>query len=369
MLQSSLIGGSDDLNFVASRGRVIKAPESSDAVVRIQSALICLGFELPEAGIDGVFGEEVSSAIVAFKTDRGIFPNDPAVGEGTTKRLDLEIAYLEGVTGEDVLEEPRVLASDPFFGGILDTLHPDRSIPDKILEFFRITIDEFCFPLNDLFGTVVSSMVGRLVERPIADDYCKLQGPCVGEDFFDLDANAQIAYTNFLRTRNPLIPEATIIAIGSSVRPDILRHRNDFQEWYEIKPLSPSGVTEFLIKGKQLRANYDSTFPYLPGKKYTPSRQIPLKLGFFEGDKLEIFIDAIRPATGMILYRICVKGDYVRYFRRVGFIAGILAILAFLLPEILAGGAAAGEVAAFSETILGLAARFGVALPTLVPTL
>ena len=288
MLHSSLIGGSADLAAVAAGARVIKAPESSDSVARIQQALICIGFELPKAGVDGSFGNETGDAVVAFKTDRGLFPNDPVVGRGTTARLDLEMAYLEGVTGADVPEEPRVLAADPFFGAILDTLHPDRGIPDKILRFFELS-DEFCFPLSPLFGTRVSSLLGRLVEPKIRDDYCSLQAPCAGNDFFDL-INSPAPYPDFLRAHNPQVPEATIVAVGSSVRPDIIRHRADPPEWYEVKPLSPSGVTEWLIKAGRLRVNYKPVFPYSPGKLYRPTSEIIL--GRFitpQGEQLDVY--------------------------------------------------------------------------------
>lgn len=54
MLFSSLIGDSPALAEAAAGVRVIQAPESSDAVARIQQALICIGFELPKSGVDGV---------------------------------------------------------------------------------------------------------------------------------------------------------------------------------------------------------------------------------------------------------------------------------------------------------------------------
>ncbi|MVN74711.1 hypothetical protein GO988_00045 [Hymenobacter sp. HMF4947] len=364
MLQSSLIGGSADLAAVAAGARRIQAPENSDAVARIQQALICCGFELPSSGIDGHFGDETGRAVVAFKTARNLFPNDPVVGVGTTARLDLEVAYLEGVECEDVFEQPPILASDSYFGGILDNLHPDRGIPDKILRFFELS-DEFCFPLSPLFGTQVSSLLGRLVEPKFKDDYCQLQAPCTTNDFFDI-ANSPQPYTDFLRTHNPAVPEATIVATGSSVRPDIMRHSANLPDWYEIKPLSPSGVTEWLLKARQLNANYLGTFPYLPGKRYNPSREIELGTFFtIEGENLQIFIEPSRPALGMILYRICVRGDYVKYFNRVRLTAGILAILVALAPELLAVGATAAEVAAFVETITALAAQVGAVLPAL----
>jgi hypothetical protein len=368
MLHSSLIGGSADLTSVAEGSRRIQAPESSDAVARIQQALILVGGDLPESGVDGIFGDETGIAVSAFKEDRGLSPRDPVVGIGTTKRLDLEVAYLEGVNVEEALDEPRILASDPFFGGVLDSLNPDRGIPDKILRFFELS-DEFCFPLAPLFGTQVASLLGRLVEPKFKDDYCELHAPCNSNDFFDLK-NTPEDYTEFLRSHNPLVPEATIVEVGASVRPDIMRHRNDQPEWYEIKPLSPSGLTEWLLKAARLRINYGGVFPYLPGKIYTPSRELSLGTFFSpDGDKLEVFIEPRRPALGMILYRICVRGDYVNYFNRVRLIAGILAILVALAPEILAVGAEAGEVAAFREVLLALAAQFRVIIPILSPAL
>lgn len=364
MLFSSLIGESADLAAVAAGNRRVMAPESSEAVARIQQALICLDFELPAAGVDGIFGDETGEAIVAFKTDRGLFPNDPVVGKGTIARLDLEMAYLEGVPLADPPSEDRVLAHDPYAAALVDLRLPDRGIPDKILRFFELS-DEFCFPLS-LFGPQISSMLGRLVEPKIAQDYCTLQPTCSGDDFFDLKANAQIDYTNFLRGHNPLVPETTIAEVGSSVRPDILRHRSDAQEWYEVKPLSPSGVAEWLLKAKRLRSNYAITFPYQPGRRYRPTREISLgRFSTPEGEHLELFIETTRPALGMLLYRICARGDYVEYFNRVRLIAGMLAILAALAPELLAGVAEAEEVTAFIAMIRTIAAQLGLTLPLL----
>ena len=369
MLQSSLLGESPALVAVANGAQAIQPSlESSDAVARVQQALICLDFELPVAGIDGIFGTETGAAVGAFRTSRGLPFAAPVLDAEMLALLDLEIAYCEGVTGEDVLDEPAVLSKDPFFGGILDDLHPDRGIPDKILRFFELS-DEFCLPLSPLVGSQVASLLGRLVEPKFQKDYNKLQGISPGNDFFDL-ANGPKDYTDFLRAHNPTVPEATIASTGGSVRPDILRHRGDQPEWYEIKPLSPTGVRDWLAKAIKLRYNYSGSFPYAAGRLYTPSREI--ELGRFwtpEGEHLQVFIEPRRPALGMILYRICLRGDYVKYFNRVRLVAGILAILVALAPEILAVGAAVGEVAAYVELLTALAAKYGVTLPILLPAL
>jgi len=367
MLTSSLIGSSADLNSIAAGGRTMREPEASDAVLRVQTALLSLGFELPEAGADGIFGQETAAAVVAFKTSRGLFPNNPVVGVGTATRLDVEIAYLEGVAVDQILDDDRVLASDPYLGARIDVLRPDLGIPDKILRFFELS-DEFCLPLSALWGPQVASTFGKLVDPKMSDDYCATVGPCVGDDFFDL-ANNSTLYTLFLELHNPAVPPPIITQVGDSVRPDILRHRPGSTEWYETKPMTPSGVIEFLAKAKVLVSNYALGFPYVPGTAYRPSREIPL--GAFiapGGGRLEIFIEPRRPAKGMILYRICIRGDYVRYFNDVRIGVGILAIMAALAPEILALGVAAEEVAAYVAAIRALAAEFGGVLPVLIPS-
>jgi peptidoglycan hydrolase-like protein with peptidoglycan-binding domain len=111
MLHSLLIGGSADLKSVAEGVRLIQAPESSDAVA-IQQALILVGGSLSNSGIDGMFGDENGRAVSAFKKSRNLSPSDPVVGAGTTKRLDLEVAYLE----EEAFNEPPILASSAFYG-------------------------------------------------------------------------------------------------------------------------------------------------------------------------------------------------------------------------------------------------------------
>lgn len=192
-------------------------------------------------------------------------------------------------------------------------------------------------------------------------DYCKLQTPCIGDDFFDR-RNTPEDYTNFLRNHNPQVPEDKIVSTGSSVRPDILRHRNDQPEWYEIKPLSPTGLRDWLAKATILRINYGGVFPYKQGKIYTPSSEISFGTFITDvGENLELFIEPRRPVPGMILYRICVRGEHVRYFNRVRLIAGILAIVAALAPELLDAGA----IESVLEGLQSLAAQFDVTIPIL----
>ena len=66
------------------------APETGPAVAKVQQALIDLGFAPSLHGADGSFGDETGAAVVAYKSDRAIFPNDPVVGPRTMLSLDAE---------------------------------------------------------------------------------------------------------------------------------------------------------------------------------------------------------------------------------------------------------------------------------------
>src|SRR4029077_2296928 len=66
-----------------------------------QHALIELGFSIPD-GDTGFFGSQTQSAVVDYKTRRGLSPNDAVVGAGTSKQLD-----------DDLFVDPPVL--DPAF--------------------------------------------------------------------------------------------------------------------------------------------------------------------------------------------------------------------------------------------------------------
>lgn len=62
-----------------------------DHVRKVQFALIDLGFGIPD-GATGNFLQQTSAAVVAYKTSRGLTPNDPVAGVGTITTLDREWA-------------------------------------------------------------------------------------------------------------------------------------------------------------------------------------------------------------------------------------------------------------------------------------
>lgn len=101
-LRSARLTGDPILESCLEGGHRMFAGEDNLSVMRLQSALLDLGRPVGAAGADGIFGIETGNAVTAYKTAKGLLPNDPVVGVGTSQALD-----------NDLLFEPPVL--DPVF--------------------------------------------------------------------------------------------------------------------------------------------------------------------------------------------------------------------------------------------------------------
>lgn len=358
-LHSLLLGGSPDLNNVASGARTIRAPEESDSVALLQQALVAIEASLPTGGIDGAFGSETGRIVTAYKNERGLAPDDPVVGPGTTNSLDIEIAYLEGTSTDEAIRNTRILALDPLFAGTLDSSFPGV---DQLVEDFFQFGDRLCFRLSFLLGPALPKELGRFVEGPIFADYCRVLPPCSDADFVDASLSST-PYIDFLLRRHPGVPPDQIRALRTRRRPDILSNRPAKSEWYEIKPASIAGAVAAWKKLNSIPADYAAlNLPYVPGTAYVPTSEIPLlDVVSDHGEQLQVLLHVWRRAPGLIFYELCVKGDYVAYFNRVRLVAGILAILA-AIPELIP---AAEEGVVVLSTIRTLAAGLGAVLPVL----
>ena len=343
-MQSELFGASADLAAVASGGRVIRSPESSDSVALIQEALIALGFALPDRGIDDSFGQETGSAVTAYKQSRLLQPSDAVVGVGTTNRIDLEIAYLEGNGSEDAFARTEVLALDPALAGFVDIGRPELNITKRITDFFEFG-DRICLRMSFVLGSSAAAAMGKIAEDAIFDKDYTLSGlhsPAL--DFMDRTPSST-PYVDFLLMQHPGIDSAAINDLGQKKRPDLLRNQAAGPEWYEIKPMSIPGAIAARVKLNEIRRNYAAVgLPYEPGTAYTPQEFIPLvQLVTDVGEQLDIVLHVRRVVPALIFWEFCVKGDYVRYFNRVRLLAGTLALLA-VLAELLLPAAEAGAI-------------------------
>jgi hypothetical protein len=363
MLISSIFAGNSDLERVAAGVRRIMAPETSDSVARIQQALIAVGLELATAGVDDNFGAETGVAVSAFKADRGISPSDPVVGPGTTKRLDLEVAYLDLNPSNAENLDAKALSLDPFFAGVLEVQLARPDIGQKVIDLFQLG-DSFCFRASLLFDNFIARSLGRFIEPFIFDDYCVRRGPCTSDDFFDL-APGSTNYVDFLLARNPNANPVLVGSLHNQRRPDILSHRAP-TEWWELKPMSVFSAIESWKKFNSIISNYAAAgLPYKPGQSYKPTPEILLKAFFTpEGENLDLILQLRHAAPGLVFWTLCVKGDYVAYFNRVRVAVGIAALLAALAEVLIPAAEAAGVVAAIREIAVGLGAA---SLPILTP--
>jgi len=315
---------------------------------------------LPTGGVDGVFAAETGDAVSRFKADRAVLPADPVVGPGTTQRLDLELAYLEGVAPDPASLDAKVLRLDPFFAGVLENQFGDPGIGQKVIDVLDLG-NRICFRASFLFDNFIAQHLGRFIEPIVFNDFCSVRGPCTADDFLD-ETDDAANYVAFLQHRNLNVPPARIAELGQTRRPDIITHRIP-KEWWEIKPVSISGAIQAWIKfNKIIPAYAERGLPYLPGKSYTPTPDIVL--GRFltpEGEKLDLVLNVSARAPGLLFYILCVKGDYVTYFNRVRLAAGIAALLVALSEIIVPAAEVGTAIAALTELLQDL----GIAIATL----
>lgn len=92
-LESARFRGDPVLERIASNdtSAFLRLGAQGDHVTKVQFALIDLGFDIPD-GATGNFLQQTSAAVVAYKTSRGLVPNDPVAGVGTVTTLDGEWA-------------------------------------------------------------------------------------------------------------------------------------------------------------------------------------------------------------------------------------------------------------------------------------
>ena len=161
------------------------APETSDAVARVQAALVAVGFRMPTTDIDGIFSVdgETGAAISAYKADRGLVPNDPVVGVGTANALDAEIRFLEDDSLAFVPDKPGTLALDPYKAGRAELALFEPSIGQKVLDLFELR-DRICFRLSMELGPIIAQWFGETIVEPrVFKDFRALMAPSGPSDF------------------------------------------------------------------------------------------------------------------------------------------------------------------------------------------
>ncbi len=108
-LRSPRFAGDEVLEGCYDKERVLQRGDSGSAVMKIQEALIILGFPVPQVGANGIFGNETELAVRSYQEARGLSV-DGKVGPETIGSLDEE--FLTGAPETSVLPAPEPHVSE-----------------------------------------------------------------------------------------------------------------------------------------------------------------------------------------------------------------------------------------------------------------
>jgi hypothetical protein len=215
---------------------------------------------------------------------------------------------------------------------------------------------ELCIPFGDLVMTSHSAGVfGAFAERRICNRYLQDVGrfktggqqdffPFNVKDFHDPDNTwgRTDLFGEFIMTHNRgKISERDWKALkrkaGMLKVPDLMTHdppRGDF-EYYEIKPNSSSGPSAGLLKITILDALFAFyKLPYKSGIQWNVNEKELIATGFVWGVEMNYYLHYFRDGAGLVLYEICVAGNFAEVLARVGYIIFVAALVIALLAII-----------------------------------
>ncbi len=198
-----------------------------------------------------------------------------------------------------------------------------------------------CFPPAAFTDPQFGSGFGTIAERLIEHDYCDTLG-CSPTTTY-LDNNNPTQYRSFLVAHNPsLASGSTAVALALAAaagiaRPDIMSDDGVRKDYYEIKPLSPSGVEAGMIKLVEIMGFMAALkLPYVPGVAYSPSKDIPIMSGLVLGEPLTVSLNVNRFLPGLVTYSLCLEGNLAQILAKVA----LTALLAWMAAELLVAAGA-----------------------------
>ncbi|HST81211.1 MAG TPA: hypothetical protein VLL08_05695 [Kineosporiaceae bacterium] len=198
-----------------------------------------------------------------------------------------------------------------------------------------------CFPPAAFTDPQFGSGFGTIAERLIEQDYCATLGCSPATTFVDNFNPTQ--YKDFLTAHNPGLgsgAKALALAVASATgiaRPDLMCDDGVRKDYYEIKPLSPSGVGAGMTKLVEIAAFMAALgLPYVPGTTYSPSKDIPMMSGLILGEPLTVSLNVQRFTAGLVTYSLCLEGNLAQILAKVA----LATLLAWIAAELLmmAGG-------------------------------
>jgi hypothetical protein len=195
--------------------------------------------------------------------------------------------------------------------------------------------NDLCIPISWLFGEQLARAPGAYAEAMIFKDYCQNMS-CPGTtEYFD-NASAgpiDINYPAFIIAHNALPSwKEVFLSFAQVRRPDIMNHRPDIQEFYEIKPRSPAGIAAGIGKLLDIAAYVKLLgLPYVLGTVYTPTIRIEIWSGLVLGEPMNVQFRVERIAPGLIVYDICIGGNLKEILEKITFAALMAAVIVLIL--------------------------------------
>jgi hypothetical protein len=198
-----------------------------------------------------------------------------------------------------------------------------------------------CFPPSAVTDPQFASGFGTIAELLIEKDYCDTLG-CSPATVF-IDKNNPTAYKTFLTAHNPALArgaKAAALAAASATgiaRPDILNDDGARRDYYEIKPLSPTGAAAGLRKLVEIAAFMTLLrLRYVPGTTYSPSYDIPMMSGVVLGEPIGVALNVQRHVPGLVTYSLCLRGNLAELLAKVA----LVTLLAWIVAQLLMAGGA-----------------------------
>lgn len=190
------------------------------------------------------------------------------------------------------------------------------------------------------------SALGDFAEGLITIAYCeqtdcrRFRDPNSQEtDWFDEGPGRKRLFASFLSVHNQHLTSDDEKELRKSKRPDILTHKPERKEYYEIKPDSKKGHDDGRKKIQHLEGMLSRfQLPYEAGIVYTPPEEIEIETIDIEGIPIEIFLRTRRwepKRPQVLLYTFCMRGHLKEANRRLGTRLRKMALLGLILGAII----------------------------------
>ncbi|KAB8141585.1 DUF4157 domain-containing protein [Chloroflexia bacterium SDU3-3] len=184
---------------------------------------------------------------------------------------------------------------------------------------------------------LLASAFGIIAHKLIAADYLARMGAGASDVYFDDSFAGPIdpKFSRFIKRKNPGMGRFARAFIATTLkRPDMLIHDATRQEYEEVKPASLSGVTSG-IRDLTIIDFYMNliALPYVYGTSYTPSSHIPIGSTSVGGVPVEFSLGVWRYRSGLIVYQLCIRTDWLKVTLFAA-VAALIALIIAFFPEL-----------------------------------